>query len=222
MSISYAASYDHRTRLIDQPTRSVYPNFVNGKKPQLPAARHNHRPAPVVSTAALAPELPEMLLSAQNGDEFAFAALIRQYRRLAETAARRILQTEEAAADAVQEALYKVYRSLHTFQHGNFRSWLLRIVKNTCYDHLRKQARQQAMSLDELTENGSVDVLTAPSDFCAQDNPEEVAVQRETMSLLLGAIEDLPTTYRTIIMLVDVHGLDYREAACTSIFQWVR
>jgi RNA polymerase sigma-70 factor (ECF subfamily) len=52
----------------------------------------------------------------------------------------------------VQDALIKVHRALPRFQDGNFRSWLLRIVTNTCYDYLRSQRRRAAISLDDLTE----------------------------------------------------------------------
>lgn len=179
------------------------------RSPQGVATR-NHRYGH--GTAVVA-EFSELLRDAQNGDEQAFATLVRQYRRFAEVAAQRILRTEEAAADAVQEAMYKVYRALPKFKDGNFRSWLLRIVKNTCYDHLRQQSRRQALSLDELTEfddaESSIGMRTADE----QENPEAVVVQREVMQLLLSAIDELPPCHRMVVMLVDIHGLDYIEAA---------
>ena len=81
--------------------------------------------------AALMAELPEMLQAAQAGDEQAFGLLFTHYQQMAKRVAQQILRTEEAAADAVQEAMIKVYRALPRFQEGNFRSWLLRIVTNT-------------------------------------------------------------------------------------------
>jgi len=164
-------------------------------------------------TTALVAEFPELLRAAQNGDDLAFASLIRHYRLFAQVAAQRILRTEEAAADAVQEAMFKVYRALPRFKDGNFRSWLLRIVKNTCYDHLRQQTRRQALSLDELTEHDEAETCMGIRATNDRENPESVVMHQETMQLLLSAIDELPECHRSVIMLVDIHGLDYIEAA---------
>jgi RNA polymerase sigma-70 factor, ECF subfamily len=178
------------------------------------SARHRayHRGgAPAVVLAAAAPELSTMVQAARLGDEGAFALLVEQYRTAAERLAQQILRTEEAAADAVQEALIKAYRAMPRFQEGNFRSWLLRIVTNTCYDHLRRQKRRSAVSLDEAAEWAPVEL---PSHLLAEaENPETVALQQESLRLLLKAIDDLPTWHRNVVVLVDVHGYDYNEAA---------
>ncbi len=190
-------------------------NSAGGYNRRLPA-RYAHG-ASSISThrgaTALVAEFPDLLRAAQNGDDLAFASLIRHYRRFAEVAAQRILRTEEAAADAVQEAMFKVYRALPKFQDGNFRSWLLRIVKNTCYDHLRQQTRRQTLSLDELTEYDEAETSIGARTTDDRENPESVVVHQEAMQLLMSAIDELPPCHRAVIMLVDIHGLDYIEAA---------
>src|SRR4051794_26493830 len=98
-------------------------------------------------------EMPELIQAARGGEDRAFNYLIDHYQAAAHRLAQQILRTEEAAADAVQDALIKVHRALPRFQDGNFRSWLLRIVTNTCYDYLRSQRRRSTLSLDDLTEN---------------------------------------------------------------------
>lgn len=151
--------------------------------------------------------------AARLGDDGAFAALIDLYRAAAERTAQQILHTEEAAADAVQEAMIKAHRAMARFQEGNFRSWFLRIVTNTCYDHLRRQRRRAAVSLDELTEQAGIDYLTI-DEFVAED-PESLVLQNEGMRFLLAAIDDLPDYHRNVVLLVDVQGYDYAEAAKT-------
>ena len=165
------------------------------------------------TSTAIAIEFPELLQAAQLGDERAFGSLVSHYRQFADRVATQILRTEEAAADAVQEALIKVYRALPRFQEGNFRSWLLRIVTNTCYDHLRRQKRRRALSLDELAEGNEAETAFGLRATDEIENPETVALQRESMSLLMSAIEDLPLWHRSVILLIDVHGFDYEEAA---------
>ena len=151
------------------------------------------------------------LEAARLGDDRAFANLIEFYRATAERVAQQILHTEDAAADAVQEALIKAHRAMNRFQDGNFRSWFLRIVTNTCYDHLRRQKRRATVSLDELAEQGSLDYLE-PAVSAAED-PEAVAMHNEGMNLLMHAIDGLPAWHRSVVMLVDVQGYDYAEAA---------
>jgi RNA polymerase sigma-70 factor, ECF subfamily len=113
------------------------------------------------SSRAMPLDLTHTIHAAQLGDEWAFAQLVETYRSSAERVARQIMRTEEAAADAVQEAMIKVYRAMPRFEDRNFRSWLLRIVTNTCYDHLRRQKRRPAVSLDELQELPSTEFPTA-------------------------------------------------------------
>ena len=156
-------------------------------------------------------DLPNAIQAARGGEEWAFSFLANYYRSAAERVAQHILRTEEAAADAVQEALVKVHRAMPRFQDGNFRSWLLRIVTNTCYDHLRRQKRRATVSLDELAEQSSSD-LASPF-LTDHDNPESLALRSESMRALLTSINNLPPWHRHVVLLVDVHGYDYAEAA---------
>lgn len=161
--------------------------------------------------AATLPHVDSMVEAARRGDDNAFGHLIEYYRSAAERIAQQILHTEEGAADAVQEALIKAHRAMSRFQDGNFRSWFLRIVTNTCYDHLRRQKRRAAISLDELTEEAGIDYVV--NHERSGDDPETLVMQNESMRLLQNAIDGLPTWHRSVVMLVDVQGYDYNEAA---------
>jgi RNA polymerase sigma-70 factor (ECF subfamily) len=159
--------------------------------------------------------LTQIIDAARLGDSTAFTLLVQQYKAAADRIAQQILRTEDAAADAVQEALIKAHRAMHRFEDGNFRSWLLRIVTNTCYDHLRRQKRRGALSLDELMDEAHSDSPYVFEEAAEQhrDDPERIAVENETMQLMLAAIDRLPVWHRTVVLLVDVHGYDYNEAA---------
>ena len=166
---------------------------------------------PWLTDAPAAPAIDMMVEAARAGDDRAFGSLIEVYRAAAERVAQQILHTEDAAADAVQEALIKAHRAMSRFQDGNFRSWFLRIVTNTCYDHLRRQKRRAAVSLDELTEQAGIDYITAPE--LMSEDPETTVLESESMHALMAAIEGLPVWHRSVVMLVDVQGYDYSEAA---------
>ena len=153
---------------------------------------------------------PQSLISAaREGDGQAFQGLVEGNWGPALRLAHSILQTEEAAADAVQEALIKVHRAMPRFKDGNFRAWLLRIVSNTCYDHLRSQKRRVALSLDQMIEESDYEA----SESNSEQNPERYALRREQLAGLGRLIEGLPSWYRDVVILVDVHGYDYGEAA---------
>ena len=165
----------------------------------------------VASTGAVTFDLQSAIQAARLGDDSAFATLVAQYQSTAQRVAQHILRTEEAAADAVQDALIKAHRAMPRFQEGNFRSWLLRIVTNTCYDHLRRQRRRAAVSLDELIDDTGLEIA-ADKDEEVSD-PAFVTMQQESMEIILGEIDKLPSWHRNVVLLIDVHGYDYAEAA---------
>jgi RNA polymerase sigma-70 factor (ECF subfamily) len=157
----------------------------------------------------LALEMTAAIHAARAGDESAFCHLCDTYRAAAERVARPILRTEEAAADAVQDALIKVYKAIPQFEDGNFRAWLLRIVTNTCYDHLRRQKRRPAISLDALLEES----YTEMPDTRISNDPEHMALRGEQRDFLRSAIDELSPWHKEVVVLVDVRGYDYGEAA---------
>lgn len=163
------------------------------------------------SGGVVALDVQTAVQAARLGDDRAFSHLVEQYQGAAQRVAQHILRTEEAAADAVQEALIKAHRAMPRFQEGNFRSWLLRIVTNTCYDHLRRQRRRAASSLDELIDDIGLE-LPAQNDEEAID-PARLAIRREGMDVILHEIDQLPAWHRNVVLLIDVHGYDYAEAA---------
>ncbi len=159
--------------------------------------------------ATVALELTPTIHAARAGDERAFGRLMEIYCSTAERVAYTILRTEEAAADAVQDAWIKVHGAIERFEDGNFRAWLLRIVTNTCYDHLRRQKRRPSVSLDELMDGSHVEF----ADHAQTIDPEASALRREQRDMLLAAIQELSPWHRDVVILVDVHGYDYGEAA---------
>ena len=146
---------------------------------------------------------------ALHQDVNAFNRLVEAYERLAYSVAYRMLRDEEQAADAVQESFIKAYRALHTFQGGSFKSWLMRIVTNTCYDALRARKRRDTSNLDDLPEGEEYAAyLTDPA-----ESPAAFAERMELNQLIEQAIAALPDDQRLVILLCDVHGYAYEEIA---------
>ncbi len=147
----------------------------------------------------------------QHGDLEAFNALILLYQDSLYTLAVHILQDEDRAADALQEAFLAAFRSLHTFHGGSFRSWLARAVINKCYDECRRSARHPILPLMRHSQEEELDEADRLRD--PTPSPEEVLNARELNAAIQDCLRTLPVNYRTVLILVDVDGLSYEEAA---------
>ena len=108
------------------------------------------KPGTATGTAAGSATEQQLITRATRGDLDAFNQLVLAYQNLAYSVAYRTMQEEDAAADAVQESMIKAFRSLGSFQGGSFKSWIIRIVVNTCYDALRSRKRRRTDSLGDF------------------------------------------------------------------------
>jgi RNA polymerase sigma-70 factor (ECF subfamily) len=159
----------------------------------------------------------EIVSAAIAGDEPAFAALTERHRRELHVHCYRMLASFDEAEDAVQETFLNAWRGRAGFQGGSqFRAWLYRIATNVCLDMLRRSSRR-ATGLRSLAEVPWIqpypDLLldqAAPSD----EQPEAVAVQRETISLaFLAALQVLPPRQRAALIARDVLGWPASQTA---------
>jgi RNA polymerase sigma-70 factor (ECF subfamily) len=155
---------------------------------------------------------PALIRDAQHGDLDAFNTLVLAYQDIVYNTALRILGDEDQAADASQEAFISAFRALNSYRGGSFRAWLLRTVTNACYDELRRKQRRPTTPLEPETEDG--DEVETPR-WLADPNasPEEQLDQAELEHAIQHCLENLPTDFRTVVVLADIQGLDYTEVA---------
>jgi RNA polymerase sigma factor (sigma-70 family) len=159
-------------------------------------------------------EEPEakMVAAAQSGDLTAFNQLVTLYEQRVYNLAYRMLYDAEAAADATQDTFFQAYRALNQFRGGSFKSWLLRIASNICYDRLRARTRRPSTSLEALVEEaervGGSDLALLED---AQGDPVDYATRRELARELAQALQSLPDDQRVAVILSDVQGMSYEE-----------
>jgi RNA polymerase sigma-70 factor (ECF subfamily) len=140
------------------------------------------------------------------GDMTALDALYRRYRPAAFATAFALLREPAAAEDAVHDALLRAWRSAASFQpaRGSLRSWLLTIVRNTAFDHLRAQqlARrpQPKLAYEATADDGHDDVFTS------------VATAADAQRLR-EALRALPAEQRHALELAFFAGLTHGEIA---------
>lgn len=152
----------------------------------------------------------DVIKQAQNGSLSAFNQLVMRYQGTAYNVAYRVVGNSETAADACQDAFVKAYKALNQYQGGSFKSWLLRIVTNTCYDHLRYRKRRPASSLEDLADNPAEHSAKLVSEVEA---PEEHVLRGELSDVIQLGINQLPEDQRIVVVLSDVQGMSYQEIA---------
>jgi RNA polymerase sigma-70 factor (ECF subfamily) len=154
----------------------------------------------------------DLIRAAQRGRLDAFNALVLAYQGQVYGLAYRIMGDRDAAADATQEAFISAFRGIVSFRGGSFRSWLLRIVANACYDELRRRQRRPTTSWEEF---GEVDEEANPALTDEREAPWEYAERRELEQVIQAGIRTLPPDQRVTLVLSDVQGLSYQEIAST-------
>jgi RNA polymerase sigma-70 factor (ECF subfamily) len=149
---------------------------------------------------------------AQKGDLDAFNRLVLAYQEQIYNQALRMLDDPAPAEDASQEAFLLAYRHLRTFRGGSFRAWLLRIVTNVCYDELRRRKRRPTTPLEPVDDDG--EEIESPGWMVdSGDTPEEAADRSALGKAIQHCLNELPDEFRTVVLLVDVQGMNYDEAS---------
>jgi RNA polymerase sigma-70 factor (ECF subfamily) len=149
--------------------------------------------------------------AAQKGDVAAFNQLVRAYQAPVYRTAYRVLGDAASAQDATQDAFISAYKHIRTFRGGSFKAWLLRIVTNACYDQLRVKQRRPAASLDAMLLDPD---NPAPGlDRAVTESPQDFAERQELGATIQRGLATLPHDQRMTLVLVDIEGLSYEDAA---------
>jgi len=153
---------------------------------------------------------------ARAGDHDAFRILVERYQGRAFRLALRILRSEEAARDAVQEAFVKAYTGLARFEErSSFFTWLYRLVTNQCIDMRRREHAERRADWGEAEvplEEAALR-LAPEAENVLPELPADAFARKELRESLDAAIGELPEAARATLLLREVDGLSYAEIA---------
>jgi RNA polymerase sigma-70 factor (ECF subfamily) len=149
----------------------------------------------------------ESVVRTKDGDLNAFNFIVQRYQSQVLNLSARILGDRGRAEDATQETFISAYRAIGKFRGGNLRAWLIRIAANASRDALRGSRRRPEQSLDESLETPSFQPASG------ETSPEDHAERGELNAELQRAILALSEDQRTVLVLIDVQGFSYEEAA---------
>lgn len=186
-----------------------YDGMGPSESPKTPVVTRPDAPDQGADDAALIARL-------RAGEDAAFETVVRLYYGRLFAIARRMLTDEEDAKDAVQDALLSAARGIQGFEGGaRLSTWLHRIVVNASLMKLRSRTRRrrQERPISELLPTFLEDGHQAePAAMWSEG--EGVSLERsETRQLVRRCIDELPESYRAVLILRDIEGFDTDETA---------
>ena len=156
----------------------------------------------------------DLLAALRRGEEWAFETMVRLFGGRLLAVARRFVKNEEDARDVVQSSYLSAFRSLADFEgSAQLSTWLHRIVVNTALMKLRSSRRKPEESIEALLPAFQEDGhhVEQFSDWSAP--ADRLLERKETRATVRGCIEQLPESYRTVLVLRDIEELSTQEVA---------
>lgn len=172
----------------------------------------------MTSTPAAEPDderLDSSLLARRRAeDQDAYTELVNTYSGRLLSVARRMLRDEEDARDVVQQGFLSAFKALPHFNgQSRISTWLHRIVVNAALMKLRSRSRRPEESIEALLPNFLEDGHHAAKWNDLGTPADALLLQRETRAKVRAAIDQLPESYRTVLLLRDIEELDTEETA---------
>jgi len=154
-----------------------------------------------------------LIRNAKKGDVNAFNQLILIYQEQVFNLTYRMLNDEMAAEDATQNTFINAFQHIKSFRGGSFRAWILRVAANNSYDELRRKKRKptRPLTVTDIKSGEEMDDPIWLEDD--RDLPEEHIIKKELEQAIQRCIDQLPKTFRAVVILVDIQGFGYREAS---------
>ena len=147
--------------------------------------------------------MDELIERCRKGETEAWQMLVDHCSRPVFNLALHFSWNREDAADLTQDIFIKVFRSIDAYESSHpFLAWVMRIARNHCIDHWRRQKRGPQWT-----------VLEGDVTDAASSNPQEEAIQNLDADLLRQTLTHLDPEMRTMLTLRDVQGQSYQEIA---------
>lgn len=159
-------------------------------------------------SAAAQPLTPDSLIEqCLAGDQSAWEQVVRQNWRKVFNVAYKFVGKHDEAEDLAQDIFLKIFRALSTFdRRANFQTWIISISRNLCIDHYRS-VRKERQTIARDVDSSDLQPATA------ERGPYQVAEHQDLRAQLRQALETLPVTLRTAVVLRDLQELSYQEIA---------
>src|SRR5580704_16666001 len=139
-----------------------------------------------------------------RSDAKGFEELILPHLDAAYNLARWLVRDRHDAEDIVQEAYLRAFKFFGSYQGGDPRAWVLKIVRNTSYSFLEKNRPA------DLAEEFDEKIHTAKAE---QPDAEAALLQSADSRMLREALDELPVNFREVLVLRELEDMSYKEIA---------
>lgn len=148
------------------------------------------------------------------GERSAFDEVVRRYSGRMLAVARRFVREPDDARDIVQEAFLSAFRNFGSY-HGDslLSTWLHRIVVNAALMRIRARSRRPEESIEALLPKFGEDGHSVQPAHLWVETTHETVEREQRAELVRRCIDELPDTYRTVLLLRDIEEFDTAEAA---------
>ena len=157
----------------------------------------------------------ELLKAAQKGDNAAFDRLVINNQRAIFRAVMRDCVDPDLAADVMQDALIRAYRSLPAFRgEASFSTWFFRIARNVCWRRKQQIRSQDTLSLDQpvFSSSDADSMVRQVVDYYAE-NPQDTLLENEIKEKVAVAVDSLPDNLKDVLVLRDMEDKSTQETA---------
>lgn len=149
----------------------------------------------------------ELIAKFQGGDVGAFNQIVHRYKDRLLNFIYRFLNDIDKAEDLVQDTFLKLFTHKHSYKEiAKFSTWLYTIAGNLAKTELRKIKRRKTFSVSALSYDDREFVITS-----ADAGPDEDIDSRNLERNIQSALNELPSDFRTVIILRDIQELSYEE-----------
>ena len=149
----------------------------------------------------------ELIERCLTGDQVAWEGIVRQHWRKVFNVAYKFVGKHDEAEDLTQDIFLKIFKALKTFdRRANFQTWIISISRNLCIDHYRSVRKERQTIARDVDSNDLQPATT-------ERGPYAQAEHQDLRAQLRQALETLPVTLRTAVVLRDLQELSYQEIA---------
>jgi RNA polymerase sigma-70 factor, ECF subfamily len=112
------------------------------------------------------------------------------------------------AEDIVQDASIRALKHIRGFSGGNPRAWTLSVVRNTSYSWMAKNRPKDLVLSDDLDQDAREQIEQAANE--EMQTPETALIAKLETEQVRNAMASLPAPFREVLVLREIHDLDYR------------
>lgn len=148
-----------------------------------------------------------------HGDNRAFAIIIKQTEKLVTQIVFQMIDNAEDRKDLAQDIYLKAFKKLPGFRfESKLSTWIAQIGYNTCLDYLRKKNRGYITTAIDIVGSDEEVIASNPDErLVSSTRVDHLLSQKFVSGILKKAIEKLPPTYKTLIILFHQEELSYEE-----------